>query len=200
MARDCFHMEKRMLRDIAAGDEGAFRTLFMQYRPRLYNYILGIVKSPQVAEELAMDVFLKLWIGRELLTQIDHFDQFLFRIAHNKTIDFLRSTARDNKLHQLLLHQLQYRSDHNADMLLIHHEYESKVRDAVGLLSPKRREVYRLSVDQDMAHDQIAVQLHISRSTVNNHIVEARRFIREYLVRKLEIAVATLIITLLYNI
>lgn len=189
-----------MLRDIAAGDEGAFRTLFMQYRPRLYNYILGIVKSPQVAEELAMDVFLKLWIGRELLTQIDHFDQFLFRIAHNKTIDFLRSTARDNKLHQLLLHQLQYRSDQNADMLLIHHEYESKVRDAVGLLSPKRREVYRLSVDQDMAHDQIAVQLHISRSTVNNHIVEARRFIREYLVRKLEIAVATLIITLLYNI
>ena len=55
----------------------------MQYRPRLYNYILGIVNSPQVAEELAMDVFLKLWLGRELLTQIDHFDQFLFRIALN---------------------------------------------------------------------------------------------------------------------
>jgi RNA polymerase sigma-70 factor (ECF subfamily) len=67
-------------------------------------------------------------------------------------------------------------------------EYETKLREAVSILSPQRKKVYQMSRDQDMTHDQIAVQLNLSKHTVNNHIVEAQRFIRSYLSKNCDVA------------
>ena len=99
--------ESNLLQLISEGDEQAFKNLFDTYRSRLFYYISRIVKSDQIAEELVMDVFLKIWVGRKLITQIENFDAFLFRIAHNKTIDFLRSVAKDARLHELLWEEIQ---------------------------------------------------------------------------------------------
>jgi RNA polymerase sigma factor (sigma-70 family) len=54
---------------------------------------------------------------------------------------------------------------------------------AITLLSPQRRQVYCLSRNQGMNYEQIAAQLQLSRNTVKNHLVEALRFIRKYLVK-----------------
>jgi RNA polymerase sigma-70 factor (ECF subfamily) len=183
-----------LLDQIAAGSEKAFRTLFDIYKDRLYIYINGFVKSPQVAEELVLDVFMKLWLGRDLLGRIKNFDGFLFRVAHNKSIDILRAAAKDSRLKELLWQKIQAPSDLLADRALIHHEFEDKLREAIDLLSPQRKKIYKLSTEQDLTHDEIAVELNISKSTVNNHIVEARRFIRDYLSINLDIAMLLLII------
>lgn len=189
------HIERLLLQQIAAGSEKAFQTLFNSYNSKLYHYIFGFVKSSQVAEELVMDVFLKLWLGRDLLVQIKNFDGFLFRVAHNKIIDFLRCAAKDQKLKELLWNEIQMSSGWVADHSLIHHEYEEKLREAIDLLSPQRKKVYKLAHEEELTHDQIAVQLHISKSTVNNHIVEAKRFIRDYLSTNLDIAMLLVIMT-----
>ncbi|MEO6813775.1 MAG: sigma factor, partial [Ginsengibacter sp.] len=83
--------EKDLLIQVSNGDEKAFKDLFSCYYQKLFNYIFCFTKSKQVAEELVMDVFLKIWLGREIIPQIEKFDAFLFRVAHNKSIDFLRS-------------------------------------------------------------------------------------------------------------
>ncbi len=188
------HIERLLLQQIAAGNEKAFQSLFNSYNAKLYHYIFGFVKSPQVAEELVMDVFLKLWLGRDLLVQIQKFDGFLFRVAHNKIIDFLRYSAKDQKLKNLLLSQMKTSSGLDADYSLINREYEEKVRESIDLLSPQRKKVYKLAHEEDLTHDQIAVQLRISKSTVNNHIVEAKRFIRDYLSSSLDIAMLLVVI------
>lgn len=180
--------ESVLLKEVADGNQAAFKVLFDTYRPRLYHYISGLVKSQQVAEELVMDVFTKLWIGRELLTEIRNFDAFLFRVAHNKTIDFFRSAARDQKFTELLWEEIQAVSDIRADATLYLHEYEDKLREAIDLLSPQRKKVYQLSRDLDLTHDQIAARLQLSKATVNNHLVEAKQFIRNYLVSRLDLA------------
>ena len=177
-----------LLREVANGSQPAFKTLFDTYRLRLYHYISGLVKSQQVAEELVMDVFTKLWTGRELLTEIKNFDAFLFRVAHNKTIDFFRIAARDQKFTELLWDEIQSASDVQADTSLYLHEYEGKLREAIDLLSPQRKKVYQLSRELDLTHDQIATRLQISKATVNNHLVEAKQFIRNYLVSRLDLA------------
>jgi len=51
--------DKRLLQLIARGDEPAFKTLFEKYRGKLYTYLKGITKSPEVSEEIVIDVFLK---------------------------------------------------------------------------------------------------------------------------------------------
>ena len=186
--------ERMLLRQIAKGDAKAFKTIFDTYRTRLHYYIFGFVKSGQVTEELVMDVFMKLWTGREMIAQIENFDGFLFRVAHNKTIDFLRSVAKDPNFRELLWEEMQLVSDTGADNALISHEYEEKVREAIALLSPQRKKVYQLSREMDLTHEEIAIQLNLSKSTVNNHLVEARQFIRQYLVNKFDLAMLFLII------
>ncbi|WP_202182944.1 RNA polymerase sigma-70 factor [Chitinophaga solisilvae] len=182
------------LQEVAAGSEKAFKALFEQYRGRLFYYISRFIKSEQVAEELVLDVFMKIWTGRELITRIQHFDAFLFRVAHNKSIDFLRAAARDQQLSGLLLEEIQAAAADRPDAVMMAREYEAKVRHAVALLPPQSKKVYTLSREQELTHDQIARQLNISRATVNNHIVLAQRFIRNHLAREIDLAIVFLLI------
>lgn len=170
------------MHQLSEGNEKSFKFLFETYRGRLFHYIYNFVKSEQPAEELVMDVFMKIWIGREMATQIENFDAFLFRVARNKSIDFLRSAAKDGRMRELLCDKIETSTDAKADSVLLLHEYEEKIRQAISLLSPRRKKVFQLSREQDFSHDQIAAKLNISKSTVNNHIVESQRFIRSYLV------------------
>lgn len=188
MAHNNLYTEKELLMQISEGDEKAFRTVFSGYYEQLFNYIFGFIKSKQITEELVMDVFLKIWLGRDIVPQIEKFDAFLFRVAHNKSIDFLRSAARDPKFKDLLWEKIQLVNNVQADSSIITREYETKLHEAVSLLSPQRKKVYQLSREQDMTHDQIAAQLRLSKHTVNNHIVEAQRFIRTYLSKNCDMA------------
>lgn len=181
-------IEKNLLMKIAAGHENAFRKLFDQYYEQLFHYVHGLIKSKPVSEELVMDVFLKIWLGKDIIPQIQNFNAFLFRVAHNKSIDFLRSAARDPKLRELLWENIQSATYAAPDSQILLQEYEARLREAVSLLSPQRKKVYQLSREQDMTHDQIAAHLNLSKHTVNNHIVEAQRFIRAYLAKNLDIA------------
>ncbi len=191
---DNTHIDKKLLVRISRSDEKAFAILFSRYYEKLFHYIHRFIKSNQVAEEIVMDVFLKIWQGRDIILQIEKFDSFLFRIAHNKSIDFLRAVARDPEFQDLLLDIVQLPNDVQADSSTLVHEYESKIREAVALLSPRRKKVYQLSREEDMTHDQIAHVMNISKYTVNNHIVESQSFIRNYLTKNCDIAFLLLII------
>jgi RNA polymerase sigma-70 factor (ECF subfamily) len=187
--------EKILLRQVAERNEDAFKALFDAHKDRLYTYILSIIKSKEVSEELVMDVFLKIWLAEDMVTQIEDFSAFLFRIAYNKSIDFLRSASRDPVFRDLLWNEIQMEGDSRADSTVILHEFESKLREAVSLLSPQRREVYTLSREKGFSHDEIAHKLRLSKSTVSNHIVESRRFIRTYLVNHMDLAMVILLLS-----
>jgi RNA polymerase sigma-70 factor (family 1) len=180
--------EKVLLEQVASNDEKAFKVLFNLYNQRLYQYITCIIKSQQVAEELVLDVFMKIWLGKELIIQIENFEAFIFRVAHNKAIDFLRSVAKDPKFQDLMWYEMHGVTGDRADSSILQHEYETKLREAVELLSPQRKKVYVLSRQMEMTHDQIAVHLGLSKRTVNNHIFEAQRLIRTYLSDSFDIA------------
>ena len=180
--------DKELLREICLGCETSFGFLFARYHLKLYRYISGYIKSRQTAEEIVMDVFLKIWLGRSLMDRVENFDSFLFRVARNKSIDFLRAVARNPSFKDLLWENLSLPETDQADGRLLRMEFESKVREGMALLSEQRKRVFEMSREQEMSHDQIADSLGISRNTVNNHIVEAKRFIRTYLAKNLDVA------------
>lgn len=182
------YTEKELLALVAQNDEKAFKALYDSYCGRLFDYTFSIIKSRQVAEELVMDVFMKIWLGRAAVIKIENFDSFLFRVAHNKSIDFLRSVARNPPFAELLWEEIQSFTNDEADTSLLQKEFEEHLREAVSLLSPQRKKVYHLSREQDLNHHQIALQLGLSKNTVNNHIVEAQRFIRAYMAKNLDVA------------
>jgi RNA polymerase sigma-70 factor (family 1) len=175
------HNEKVLLRQVARHDEKAFKALFEAYQARLYHYIIHIIKSREAAEEMVIDVFLKIWQQRESLHEIESFDAYLFRIAFNKSVDFLRRAARTPEIRDLIWQEIQLAGDMPSDAPVLIKEYEGKVNEAIGLLSPQQQLVFRLSREKNFSHSDIAKQLQLSKNTVNNHISTSLRFIRAYL-------------------
>ena len=171
--------DRELLQKISGGHQKAFDTLFERYRDRLFYYLLKATKSKETAEEIVLDTFLKIWTGRSILTEIDHFEAFLFRIARNKALDFLRRVEK-NKLRQMELWEQLQRSASGevADQALLLAEINAAVRQAVEQLSPQRKMVFQLSRDQGLTYEQIARRLHISSHTVRNHLAASLQFIR----------------------
>ncbi|MBW7889498.1 MAG: RNA polymerase sigma-70 factor [Chitinophagaceae bacterium] len=181
---------------IAGGDESSFQQLFERHRAKLFNYLLSIVKSREIAEELVIDVFLRLWTGRELLTEIQNMDAFLHKVAYNKAIDFLRISSRNASLQKLVRREIMASSkERSADYRLQEQEYREIIRRAIHQLSPQRRLVFMLSRVEGLTYDQIAERLNLSRNTVRNTLAETLRSIRSHL-RKHGINPILLLITI----
>ncbi|MDO6430075.1 RNA polymerase sigma-70 factor [Flavitalea sp. BT771] len=190
------HITPELLRKITAGDENAFRSLFDLYKNNLFDYLIGIVKSRQVAEELVMDIFLKLWLGREWIADIEHIEPFIKKVAYNKAIDFLRYAARNQKLQHIIAREMAGEVDRSLEMQLLEKDYQHIIQEAVRQLSPQRRLVYTMSREKGMTHDEIARELNLSIHTVSNHTKEALRSIRGFLSRNNVPVTAFLLYTL----
>lgn len=173
--------EKILFRQIARHDERAFKALFEAYQPRLFHYILCIIKNREAAEEMVIDVFLKIWQQRETLETIENFGAFLFTIAFNKSMDFLRRVGRDPRMKDVIWQDIKVAGELSSDASILVKEYEGQLKAAVDQLSPQRRLIFRLSREDNYSHSDIAQKLQLSKFTVSNHITESLRFIRAYL-------------------
>ncbi|WP_343703461.1 RNA polymerase sigma-70 factor [Chitinophaga sp.] len=166
---------------IAEGNERAFRQLYDLYWAKLYNYLIRIIKSPEITEEIVIDIFLKLWTGRELLHNIQHLDGFLRKVAYNKAMDFFKIASRDEQLKRIVAREMEMEETSGADHRLLDGESRGILQQAILQLSPQRRLIFTLSREKGLTHEQIARQLNLSRNTVRNSMAEALKSIRQYL-------------------
>lgn len=181
MLETSLHNEHELLQQISEGHEPSFRLFFDHYRESIFDFLAPMTKSKEVAEELVMDIFLKLWLGREWICEIRNMEAFLQKVAYNKAIDFLRLTARNKKLKMMIAKEMEDALDHSLEAQLAERDYRSIIQEAVRRLSPQRRLVYTLSREKGLSHDEIARELNLSIHTVSNHSKEALKFIRGFL-------------------
>ena len=174
--------DRELLQLIAGGDQKAFNRLFDRYRDQLFHYLRKITKSDETAEEIVLDVFVKIWTGRSILTEIDNFEAFIFQVAKNKGLDFLRQVQR-NRLQQTELWKRMQTSSYreSADEKVMLDDITQAVHEAVEHLSPQRKKVYQLSREQGFTYEQIGKRLHLSTHTVRNHLAASLNIIRSYL-------------------
>ncbi|CAL1519337.1 RNA polymerase sigma-70 factor [Chitinophaga sp. MM2321] len=178
--RSDLYNEKELMQQAAQDSEAAFTTLFHLYKSRLYGYILRLTDSPEMAEDVVQDVFMKLWKNRAGLVEIDHFRGYLFRMAQHHAINAFKRMAAET----LLLADKSLQPDtimSNAEEVLELKDVQQLLHKAVAKLPPQQKLVYTLSREQGLKHEEIAASLRISHSTVNKHMVQALRTIREQL-------------------
>lgn len=172
--------EKLLLRQIAGGDQKAFGKLFHTYRDKLFSFIYRISGSKEIAEDVVQDVFLKIWLQREKVTDIENFNAFLFRMSQNLMINQLRRMSKE----VFILLEKQKRNHaipSSADDQLHYKNIRQFLDKVVNDLPPQQKTIYRLSREQNLKQSEIAQQLHISISTVQNHTTQALKTIREKL-------------------
>ena len=176
--------DKYCLSKIKEGDEHYFNLIFEKYRNQLFSYLFKVTKSRETAEEIVLDVFLKLWHGREAVAEIENLEAFLMRVAHNKAIDFFRAAKRNPTVQQeiweLMTEAISYET---ADKKLLDKNLEEIIESAINQLPPQRRKVYYLRNSEDLSYSEIANELNLSSNTVRNHLAASVKFIKEFLLK-----------------
>lgn len=175
-------LEERMLFDrLAAGDIDAFSILFHHYNKRIYPFVLSMIKSEPLAEEIVQDIFTQLWIKREDTMNWDKPQAYLYKMATNRTVDQLRKIARENQFIIPLPSNLEDVAHNDTEAWLDRKETMQLIQQAVSTLPPQRLKVYQLFREQGLSYREIADQLGISVKTVQAHLQEATKQIKTYI-------------------
>jgi RNA polymerase sigma-70 factor (ECF subfamily) len=183
--------ERELFERIANGDEQAFTRLFYLYTPKLIPFLHKLTKNDQLAKEMLQETFLRLWTNRQELTKVQSPSAWIYRLASNISIDYLR--VQGNRQRILKTIHVADTGDHVTESVDAR-QLKSIIHTAVDKLPEKRQQIYRLSREQGLSHQEIATELGISINTVKNQLGIALKTIQEYISRETGLTLLTVVL------
>lgn len=189
------HNETILLRQVAAGNEKAFADLYNNYQEGLTTFVQSLLKSPQLAEDVAQEVFLKIWEQRSELPQLSSFSNYLFIVARNHTFNVLRKATTETAAKGAIM---QYIPDiqNDAQEKLVLEGYRAYIQQVLNTLPPQTREVFRLCRQENKSHDEIAALLGITPDAVKRHMMRSNRAFKDSVDTELGLSLTLLFILL----
>lgn len=168
------------------GDTSAFNILVLKYQTQIAKLIYKYVKDAETTKDLSQEVFLKAYKALPRFKQDSAFYSWLYRIAKNCCIDFLRQQKR----HQAFLYDefpvtpeelLLYGRFPSPSHIVEIEELGNMIAKAINHLPPKQQQVFKLRYDQKLPMKEIALHINRSEGTVKTHLHKAHRNLRELL-------------------
>ncbi|MDP4285962.1 MAG: RNA polymerase sigma-70 factor [Bacteroidota bacterium] len=180
MSDQTLNITKGLLLKVAEGNEDAFKQLFKIYYNQLGDYIMRITESEPLTQEIVQDVFLKIWINRSSLADINCFKAYLNVVARNHAFNCLKQIAREKKQNKEWVNTVLHLASNDFEESSSAEAWDL-IDEAVELLPAQQKKVYTLSRKHGMKQLEIARELNISLETVKKHMVLALRFLKNHL-------------------
>jgi RNA polymerase sigma-70 factor (ECF subfamily) len=188
-------LEDFKLIDMAVvGDDKAYAKLLTRYKRPVYHMILKMVRNIDDAEDLTMESFSKAFRSLHRFKKDFTFSTWLFRIATNNTIDFIRK----KKLNTFSIENTYTDSDgqsvsidiedqnNNPQEEAIKSQKEELMQVFVGMLPPKYQKLVRLRYFHELSYEEIAKELEAPLGTVKAQLHRARELMHELIKNKKE--------------
>ena len=166
--------ERAWVDRIRAGDMAAFESLYRTYWQRLYTFAFRYVGSKEEAEDVAQDVFYRIWRGRERWVPSGAVRGYLYLSVRNAARDRL---ARAAVAQRWRLRQVGTTTEIQPDVAAA--ELTASVEHALADLPPKRSAVCKLRLIDGLSYAQIAGRLGISEKTVETQLARGLKFLRD---------------------
>jgi RNA polymerase sigma-70 factor (ECF subfamily) len=175
-----------MLR-VAAGDESGFNYLVEKHYRAMIHFLFRMVRNQAIAEELAQEVFLRVYRSRESYRAEAKFTTWLYRVATNLAVNYARDTRRERAAHPLYLDAPDPESgatpevaddEPTAEDRLMREERMKAIRTHVMALPERQRMAVLMHKYQGMDYRQIGEVLKLSESATKSLLFRAYQTLR----------------------
>ena len=181
--------DRLLVKRAQAGDYSAFDALVQKYQERVYGAVYHMTSNHEDANDLVQEAFIKAHKALPSFKGDSSFFTWIYRIAINKTINFLKT--RKNRIH-LSLNDLDFNTEHDPDILALISEntprrdaslseLQEKLNEAMQKLSDVHRLVVTLHDVQGMSHEEISKVMDCNTGTVRSRLFYARQQLQGFL-------------------
>lgn len=181
--------EKELVERFQNGEQEAFNELVIRYQGRIYNLVYKYVSNAETARDLSQEIFIKAFRALPHFKRQSAFYSWLYRIAINLCIDFIRQQKRGRALsfEDLATGAGNDEVAFNDVSPLPPDQLETKelgqiIGQAVQQLPPKQQRVFNLRYHDGLQLKEIAAQLDRSEGTIKAHLHHAHKRLRTLLV------------------
>lgn len=176
--------ERVLLARLAEGDSHAFDDLFHQHWDHVYSSALLLMKSRELANDIAQDTFLALWKNRHTASDIENLKGFLR--THVKFLVYKR--FRRMKVEDAYTMYLRHKSAVTGaatepEAYVELKQLQTSLEQGISQLPPQQRRAFKLSREEGLTHEQISEVMGVSKKTVKDYIVRSIAFLRPYMKR-----------------
>jgi RNA polymerase sigma-70 factor (ECF subfamily) len=171
--------ERRLIDRSAAGDQEAFRQLVVRYHRLVINIGFRALGELSLAEDVAQEVFIKVYKALPSYRHDKPFKHWLHRVAANAVTDALRRRRPVVSLDTL--EQTPAATESDPQDIAARHDLQRAVRHAIATLPAHYRDTIALQAFGELSYDEIAKVLDIPLGTVMSRLNGAKRLLRESL-------------------
>lgn len=180
--------ESELVERLKQGDEIAFKTIVEQWQDMVYNTILGIVQNETEAEDLAQDVFIKVFEKINTFKGDSKFSTWLYRIATTTALDQLRSKKRKKRFGFLQSltgssgdEKEQLPDFHHPGISLDNKERAAVLFKAIDSLPENQKSAYTLHKLEGLSYRDVSDVLNTTVSAVESLMSRANQNLRKHL-------------------
>ena len=178
----------QLMLDVKAGDEASFELLLRKYRTPLINFLYRMVRDSAVAEDLAQEVFLRVYRARREYAPSAKFTTWMFRIATNLALNSVRDNrhrkaelsmdqSNDTGEDEVRALEVPDRAP-NVEQRLVARSRSAFILKAIHALPEKQRAAVLLHKYQELDYDEIARVLDCSESALKSLLFRAYEALR----------------------
>jgi len=174
---------ERIKTGLKNGNPFALKKLYDLHSKKLFFFINAYTRNTLVTEELVQDVFIRLWKNRNNIKAGNSYTSYIYTIAKNLAIDFLRKKEiKPVRFENVNKNELG--NFYNAEVEIISIEERTAIYRAIEKLSPRKKEVCKMHWFEKKTYKAIAEELKISVSAVEKNISAALSELRYKLSEK----------------
>ena len=172
------HIENKLISGLKAGDAESFNELFRFYGKKLYFFAYGYLKSKEDAEEVVQEVFFKIWKSRKLINEELSFKAYLFKIAYNHIQEYFLKISREQAYKHEMIRSTLISTSEMEERMDYHSLLEITER-IIDQMPSRQKEILLLKRKDGLSVKEIAGKLSISPKTVENHLTEAIKKLKD---------------------
>jgi RNA polymerase sigma factor (sigma-70 family) len=178
-----------MVKEARKGNEKAFGSLMNRYRDSIYYMLLKMVNNPSDAEDLTIEAFGKAFRNLDSYTPKFAFSTWLFKIATNNCVDFIRKkqaspTPFDNLQDSLENATINIQSDlPDPEESLINLQKIAVLKEIVSQLKPRYKNLIELRYYKELSYEEISSELNLPIGTVKAQLYRAKTLLYNILTK-----------------